>query len=323
MRRDEANAAHEAAAIRADSEGFAGICVRLWLGRRRWLGFVRGLMGPLDFEQLANAGEVLASVAFGEEAVVPDAVKAVRQDVEEKATDELVRGKAHDAAAAAAAIILVGERHFIFVDGDEPRIGDRGAMGVAGEIGQHSLGPAERRLGVDDEGALSQRAYALSESGGFSKRGQTAEESEFATTESGVQAVEEQAAERLRQRVNGKQEVGFAGDPSLAVEGDAAAGDKTMDMRVVGQRLPPGMQHGDEADLGAEAFGGEVGKRLRCRTHQQPVRDLLVLKSDRGRRGRQSEDDVKVGNRQQFGLASGEPFRSRRPLTLRAMAVSA
>ena len=64
-----------------------------------------------------------------------------------------------------------------------------------------------------------------------------------------MQAVEEQAAERLRQRVNGEQEVGFAGDPSLAVEGDAAAGDKTMDMRVVGQRLPPGVQHGDEADL--------------------------------------------------------------------------
>src|SRR5208337_2052235 len=114
------------------------------------------------------------------------------------------------------------------------------------------------RLGVDDEGALSQRAHALSESGGFSKRGQIAEEAEFAATESGVQAVEEQAAERLRQRVNGEQAVGFAGDPSLAVEGDAAAGDKTMDMRVVDQRLPPGVQHGDEADLGAEAFGGEV-----------------------------------------------------------------
>ena len=140
-------------------------------------------MGPLDFEQLANAGKVLASVAFGEEAVVPDAVKAVGQDVEEKTTDELVRGKAHDAAAPAAAIILVGERHFIFVDGDEPRIGDRGAMGVAGEIGKHSLGSAERRLGVDDEGALAQRAHALGESGGLGERGQIAEEAEFAATE--------------------------------------------------------------------------------------------------------------------------------------------
>ena len=84
MRRDEADAVHETAAIRADSERFADICVRLWLGRRRRLGLVRGLMGPLDFEQLVNAGEVLASVAFGEEAVVPDAVKAVGQDVERR-----------------------------------------------------------------------------------------------------------------------------------------------------------------------------------------------------------------------------------------------
>ena len=248
MRRDEADAAHETAAIWADSEGFLGICVRLWFGRRRWLGLVRGLMGPLDFEQLVNAGEVLASVAFGEEAVVPDAVKAVGQDVEEKAADELVRGKPHDAAAPAAAIILVGECHFIFVDGDEPRIGDRGAMRVAGEIGKHSLGAAEGRLGVDDEGALPQRSHALGERGSLGERGQVAEEAELAASEGGCQAVEEQAAEGLRQGADGEQEIGFAGDPSLAVEGDAAAGDEAMDMRVMGQRLPPGVQDGDEAD---------------------------------------------------------------------------
>ena len=67
------------------------------------------------------------------------------------------------AAAAAAAIILVDERHFIVVDGDKPRIGDRRAMGVAGEIGEHARGSAERRLGVDDERALPQRAHARGE----------------------------------------------------------------------------------------------------------------------------------------------------------------
>ena len=96
-----------------------------------------------------------------------------------------------------------------------------------------------------------------------------------------------------------------------------------MDMGVMGQRLPPGVQHGDEADLGAEAFGGERRERLGGGAHQQAVDRLLVLESDLGRRRRQGEDDVEVGNRQQLGLASGEPFRSRRPLTLRAMAVSA
>ena len=57
-------------------------------------------------------------------------------------------------------------------------------------------------------------------------------------------------------------EVGLASDPSLTVEGDAAAGDETMDMRVMGQRLSPCVQDGDEADFGAAAFGGERHERL-------------------------------------------------------------
>jgi len=116
---DMADAPHETAAIRADSERLAGVFV---------VGGAR-LAKRLDMKQVAHALEGLASVALGEKAVVTDAVEAVGQDVEEKAADELVRGKPHDDFAAAAAIILVGERHMIVVDGDESRIGDRRAMG--------------------------------------------------------------------------------------------------------------------------------------------------------------------------------------------------
>ena len=62
--------------------------------------------------------------------------------------------------------------------------------------------------------------------------------------------IEEQTAEGLRQDTDGEQEVGFAIDPSLVVELDAAAGDETMDMRVMGQRCP-GCADGGEADFGA------------------------------------------------------------------------
>ncbi len=96
-----------------------------------------------------------------------------------------------------------------------------------------------------------------------------------------------------------------------------------MDMGVVGQRLSPGMQDGDEADPGAQTLGGKRHERLGGGAHQQAVDRLLVLESDLGRRRRQGEDDVEVGNRQQLGLTSGEPHRARRPLTLPAMAVSA
>ena len=75
--------------------------------------------------------------------------------------------------------------------------------------------------------------------------------------------------------------------------------------------------------LGAQTLGGERHERLGGGAHQQAVDRLLVLESDVGRRRRQSEDDVEVGNRQQLGLTGGEPLRARRPLTLPAVAVPA
>ena len=96
-----------------------------------------------------------------------------------------------------------------------------------------------------------------------------------------------------------------------------------MDMRMMGQRLSPGMQDGDEADPGAQTLGGERDERLGSSAHQEAVDRLFVLESDLGRRRRQGEDHVEVGNWQQLALTSGEPLRARRPLTLPAMAVSA
>jgi hypothetical protein len=174
-----ADTPHETAAIGTDGAWPAGVLVCLCVA-----GGNVGLAGRLDVKQVAHARQGPGSVALGEKAVVTDAMEPVGQDVEEKAADELVRGKPHDAGAAAA-IILVGERHVIVVDGDKPRIGDRRAMGVAGEIGQYALGATEGGLGVDDEGALPQRAHTFGERGDLSKRDQVAEETEFAATESG------------------------------------------------------------------------------------------------------------------------------------------
>ena len=95
-----------------------------------------------------------------------------------------------------------------------------------------------------------------------------------------------------------------------------------MDMRVMGQRLPPAVQDRDQADPGAELLGGERHERLGRGAHQEAVDRLLVLKGDLGRGRRQGEDDVEVGNWQQLGLPRREPLGARRRLTLPAMAVS-
>ena len=118
-------------------------------------------------------------------------------------------GEAHDAFATVATIVLVSERDFVVADGHQPRIGDGGSMRVAGEIGEHALGSAERRLGVDDEGAVAERAHALGEGGGVGERAELAEEAEFAATEGRRQAVQGEPAERPRRRVDGQEEWQF------------------------------------------------------------------------------------------------------------------
>ena len=94
---------------------------------------------------------------------------------------------------------------------------------------------------------------------------------------------------------------------------------------MVGERRAPGVQHGGEADARAQMLrvGGDRGQRLGGGPEQEVVDGGLVLERDGADRGRQGEDDVIVGNRQQLGLALGEPLPRRRALALRAVAVAA
>ena len=52
-----------------------GVC--LWLGIRRRLGLVAGLLDPLDLEQVSHTCELFAALGLGEEAGVTNAMEAV------------------------------------------------------------------------------------------------------------------------------------------------------------------------------------------------------------------------------------------------------
>src|SRR6478609_4639013 len=68
-----------------------------------WTGRLAGIdcgSGGLAFrfcsgEQLTGAGDIVGTRAFGEQAVVADAVEAFWQHVDEEAADELVGGERH------------------------------------------------------------------------------------------------------------------------------------------------------------------------------------------------------------------------------------
>ena len=110
-----------------------------------------------------------------------------------------------------------------------------------------------------------------------------------------------------------------------AVRRQAAAGNDDVDMRMMGERRAPGVEHGGEADARAQMLGvgGDGGQRLGGGPEQEVVDGGLVLERDRADRRRQGEDDMIGGDRQEFGLALGEPLPRRRALTLRAVAVAA
>ena len=91
------------------------------------------------------------------------------------------------------------------------------------------------------------------------------------------------------------------------------------------QRRAPAVQHGGDADAGAEVarVGGDGQHGLRCRAEQQVVDRRLVLDRDVGDLGRQAEHDVEVADRQQVGLARLQPVARGSGLALGAVPVAA
>jgi len=90
------------------------------------------------------------------------------------------------------------------------------------------------------------------------------------------------------------------GDPARSVRRQAAARNDHVDMRMMGHRRAPGVEHGGEADARAQmlGIGGDRGQRFGRRLEQEVVDGGgLVLERDRADRSRQGEDDVILGNR--------------------------
>src|SRR5262245_22979180 len=133
---------HAAAAVRAgmivllrERRVLAGCVIMRWLGRLRDL-WCRG-------DELPRVGELFGAGAnaIRQQAVVPDAVEALGQDVHEEAANELARLQRHGFVPVRAfeAVVLVFERDAVRVGGDQAAVGDGDALGVAGQVGEPAL----------------------------------------------------------------------------------------------------------------------------------------------------------------------------------------
>src|SRR5215471_4789865 len=139
---------HATAATGAGMLGLVGHPRRIIVG----YVFVGGPHWGRGGDQLARTCQRLGLRAGArEKTVVADAVEAFGQDMQHEAPDELGGGKGHGLVAVRPfnAIIFVGEGDGALVSLDQASIGDRHAMRVAREIGEHLLGSGKRALGVD------------------------------------------------------------------------------------------------------------------------------------------------------------------------------
>jgi hypothetical protein len=93
--------------------------------------------------------ECTASAA-GKETEVANADEAARQDMKQETAEKLIGTKRHEAFSVAVSGVSEAERDLFAVEGDQPVIGDGNTMGISTEVSEHLIGPAERRLAVDD-----------------------------------------------------------------------------------------------------------------------------------------------------------------------------
>jgi hypothetical protein len=91
--------------------------------------------------------------------------------------------------------------------------------------------------------------------GGELEPGKIGKEAQLAGLESGLKAVQEQPAEEFFEDRDGQEKPGTAGHPMTAVERGSAAGNDAMHMGMIVEVLPPGVEHRDGAELGAQMLG--------------------------------------------------------------------
>jgi hypothetical protein len=316
------------------------------------VGDVRRL-GVGEAEAFAAAGEVLPAAAAAEQAVVADAMEARRQDVLEEAVDEVGAGQRHALLGLGGvrvldAVVAVAEGDPAAVDRLDAVVGDGDAVDVAAQVADQRLGVGEGGLDVDHPVLLVELLHQALPGGIVVEVGLVGRPVGVATeveppglagarlvevegTALGraalgaerLEVLEEHGAEDPPQSAVGEEEVLRRRHEAAAVALEAAAGDDAVDVRVQVHGLAPGVQNGDDAEVGVPLLAGEGLEGLGGGAHEGGI-DLGGMVAGQGmEQVGQGEDDVEVLDGQQLQLAGVDPCGALGGPTLGTVAVAA
>src|SRR4030095_4612984 len=96
-------------------------------------------------KRLATLRQPAGAAPRREEAAIADADEALREDVQEEATEKIVAVEGQRPHLASVAVVLPPKRHGVVGHRDEPVVGDGDTVGVPREIVQYVGGAAKRR----------------------------------------------------------------------------------------------------------------------------------------------------------------------------------
>ena len=263
--------------------------------------------------------------ARSHETEVTDADKAVGEDVEEKAADELLRGQPDESVGPGLLIVACAEGHRIYVQGDDALVGDGGAVGVLAEVAEDMLWAEEGRFGIGVPFDFPQAPDESFEGwAGFQVSDALGEEN-FSVLERLLEAVEKLSPEQVGQSADGYQEVVSCRDPLGAVLAEAPGGDHDVQVDVGEQVLVPCVQDRGEAGQSVEPGPplGQLEQRLGCGLKEEVVKERLVLEEQGAELVRQGEHHMEVSSGQEPLAALGDPADFLQALTLGAMPIPA
>ena len=277
-------------------------------------------MGELfSLKQAMGGLEFGVDIGRSQKAIVTDFVEAGRQDVQEKAADELKGRDRHDMVA------LGDEGNGIAVHGDEPVIGDGDPVRVSAKIPEDLVRAAERSFCID---VPVQRIEGIEKIVGQARGGMGLPVGvlEFSLGIGLLKSMEKLAAEEGSDDFDGKQVPGpFCGYPLETGGVESSGGNDTMKMGMKPEISGPGVQDAGDAEQSAEAIvvGAQAEKGL-SGGFKEDIKDTLWVGQSQGSGlSRQGEDDVEIMGGQDTSRSLCDPSSLWQALTLGAVTVSA
>jgi len=205
-----------------DPHGAAAAGAWLAQGKRddRGLGiWHNGFFWALDAEQGADLREVGLAGRAGQQAVMPDAVEPVGQDMDQEAANELRRGQPHDLLSVSKfdAVILPTEGNGLGIRADQAGVGDSDAVRVSAQVSENGLRAAKGRFGIDHPFNLSEPGEPGGKRLCRQQSGEIAEEFQLPGAVQAHEPVQKQTPKQPRQHPHMQEEPGLACNPLGAV----------------------------------------------------------------------------------------------------------